>query len=473
MRGKPETFVGFNGGVNLVDSPYALKDSEARDARNFVTTLRGKVRKRDGAATFIALPTAFDSLFPMQTPSPFLVAAQSGSIVVVNPAGSGVDRAYPTAGGWEWAQAPAQGGQGPLWGMNGLDAPLQWDGVAPTFSPWTTSVGTLPNGKYVVYAGNRVFVAGMSAYGALDDPGSAVVWSNLANPRDWPAENVLELDPRDGDRITGLGTFGPYVLVFKSNKVWVIYDLDTGANRRLSNGVGCVSHRSIAESPAGCFFLTEDQGVMLTDGSSLKRVSNRVQPLLDELQDAQRSRAAGVFHGDHYYLSISTSGSFNDLTLDYDVQTDSWWPHTLAEQDWAVWEPTPGAPALYAIKAGSGTINKPFVPGIRVDDGEAFAAYWKGRFHDFGSPMINKRVRWVHLEGRGKAAVEIARSYSTGEEELGDVDFATSGGLVELGDAEIFTPGVGRAFSVIVSNDTADELELDSYSFGVQARRGR
>ena len=44
---------------------------------------------------------------------------------------------------------------------------------------------------------------------------------------------------------------GDMILVFKERKTWVIYDFDTGANRQLSESVGCVSHRSIADTPAG------------------------------------------------------------------------------------------------------------------------------------------------------------------------------------------------------------------------------
>lgn len=470
MRGRPVTFEGLNGGVNAVDSPFFLKDSEARDARNFVPSLRGKIRKRPGARTFAALPAACDSLFAMQAPSPFLIAARAGRISSISPTRVVATRANPSAGGWEWVQAPAGGGQGPLFGMNGVDSPLQWNGVAAAMSPWTAATGVLPNGKYLVYTANRLFVAGMTAYGSLDDPGSAIVFSNLANPRDWPVENVVEFDPGDGEQITAIGTLGPYVLVFKPNKAWVVYDLDTGANRPLSKSVGCVAHRSVVETPRGTFFLTEDQGVMVTtDGSSVKRVSEVVQPFVDELQAPLRQKAAAIAHADHYYLSISTSGTDNDLTLDFDMQTASWWPHSLAEADWAVWEPA-GTPALYAVKAGAAIAHEPFVEGVRQDDGVSFRAYWKGPFHDFGTP-VKKRVRAIQLQGRGKGTVKIARAFATTEDELGDEDFLTAGGAIEIGQAEFPTPGVGTSWSLILENESADELELDSYTFAVQARR--
>jgi hypothetical protein len=146
----------------------------------------------------------------------------------------------------------------------------------------------------------------MSSYTTLADPGSAVVASALGNPRDFstPAGWVAEFDPNDGEQISGLGTIGPYVLVFKPSKTWLIYDLDTGANRRIGVNVGCVAHRSAVETPYGTFFLAKD-GVYRTDGTALKRVSaDRVTPLIVGMPAGKRDLAAGAFWNGHYYLSI-------------------------------------------------------------------------------------------------------------------------------------------------------------------------
>jgi hypothetical protein len=64
-------------------------------------------------------------------------------------------------------------------------------------SNWTAASGTLPNGKYVLYHGGRVWVAGMAAYGAVSDPGSTLVFSDVRDPRAWPAANVVQFDPND------------------------------------------------------------------------------------------------------------------------------------------------------------------------------------------------------------------------------------------------------------------------------------
>jgi hypothetical protein len=130
---------------------------------------------------------------------------------------------------WDFVQAAASGGQGPLYAMNGTDTPLQWTGSGNVAS-WTASSGSVPNGTMCKLHANRVWVAGVSA-----NP-SRLYWSDVGDPRAWPAANVVDLDPQDGDVITGIGTIGPYLLVFKKTKTFVIYDDATGANRRLSVG---------------------------------------------------------------------------------------------------------------------------------------------------------------------------------------------------------------------------------------------
>jgi hypothetical protein len=105
----------------------------------------------------------------------------------------------------------------------------------------------------------------MSAYGAVADPGSALVFSDLGDPRAWPAANIVLFDPNDGESITGIGECGAGLLVFKPSKAWLVYDLDTGANRPLGAGVGCISHRSIAVTPYGTVWAGVKQ-VWVSDG---------------------------------------------------------------------------------------------------------------------------------------------------------------------------------------------------------------
>jgi hypothetical protein len=491
MRGLPVSKADFHGGINVEAGPYALRDEEARDARNFVSTVRGALRKRDGIQTLATVGTTLTGLFAALSPT-LLVAA--GGTVLYSVTAAGVVATIKTgmANGarWSWVQAPIISGQGPLYGVNGTDI-QQWDGAAGSTSAWTAASGTLPAGaKYLVYHGLRVWAAGMASYGSVADPGSTVVASELGDPRTWPSNLVFEFDPGDGEQITGIGTVGPYVLVAKPSKLWLIYDTVTGANRPLAKNVGCVAHRSIVETSFGTFFQGKD-GVYRTDGSTVDSVSaGRLTPLFTTIPAGARDKSAAGFWNGRYFLSIPSTGLVNDLTLEFDVVRDAWWPHTVGEAGWATWEQG-GLSVLYGARAGGSTIDRMFVPGELRDNGNVFSAYWKQPWQTFGDPIRRKRIRLIHFDGKGRVQVSVAKTFSHSAEQLADVSFASNdgvagvndgtlagaddgslaGGALDVAEARIVTPGVARAWSVQIANSTADALEIDSINFALTGRK--
>lgn len=349
MRGRPYRFTDFRGGVNTTAAPYLVAETEAREALNIVSTTYGSIRKRNGCQAFAEHNAIFHSLFAAHGLGSYLIGAASGNLYTIDTSGN-VDTlktGMNATAHWEFIEAPAITGQGPLYGMNGVDTPQQWDGAAGLATDWTATSGTLPNGKYIIYHDNRVFVAGMATYGAVTDAPSTVVFSDIGNPRSWPVANVVTFEPNDGQVITGLSTIGPYILVFKRDKFWVIYDSDTGANRQISENTGSVSHRSNVETPQGTFFLSADQGVFHTNGSTITPISSNIDETLKEIVPIVAENAAGGFHEDHYYLSIQTGTVNNDLTVDFDLNLKTWWIHDFAATQWALWTPA-GQTGLYA-----------------------------------------------------------------------------------------------------------------------------
>jgi hypothetical protein len=480
MRGKPVVYRDFSGGVNTLDAPYNLGDKECRAVRNMVTTTRGALRKRNGMQTFSTAPANILSLFGGQAAS--LMLATSVSVIYkLEPNGTFTSLKTGLGSGyWEWCRAPTSGGQGPYYGVNDTNTPQYYDGSGGATGDWIASAGTVPNGKYILYHANRVWIA----------DGSSLYWSELADPRDWPAANVVQFEPNDGDDITGLGTVGDQILVFKPSKVWSVYDLDEGGNRQIAESAGCVAHRSIVETPRGTFFLSRDQGVMVTDGNAVKPVAEKILPTLRAISPAHRQHAAATYFNGHYYLSVTSTGSTNDLTLDFDTYTDSWWIHSLGVTQWAIWEATAGDAQAYAAKAGSAIVSKAFVPNVYQDNGANFESYWYGPYHIFGQPHIRKNVREIRFDGKGTIQVSIATDFATAPSFLEEVTFDPDtdtwgdsvgswgvddttiwGGSIEIGSDELYTLGVARAWSVVFGNATDEELELDAYTMAIEMRR--
>lgn len=388
----------------------------------------------------------------------------------------------------------------------------------------------VPNGKYAIFVGNRVWMTGIA-----EDP-SAVWFSEFADigeggaqadPSAWPTTNVVRFDSSDGQPITGIGTVGPYILVFKESKTWVIHNLNTGENRKISDSVGCVAQRSIVPVGAQTFFLTANQGVFSTNGSSLQEMSYKVRPTILGINPKQRQNAAGVEINNHYYLSFASGTSeTNNRTLDYDMQLKSWWLHDLAGRQWVQHEPVvPGASSLFLIPSGTKKgVVKAFVEGVYEDSGELYtgeknlSAFWVSPWDPFGyyimrhkleAPFIKKRVRQIFFDGEGEiipfvyknfANVGTQQSATVGNNpqwrpEL-PVDFEAGGqvfgneneeqkfggetlngvqmlfgGVAEVGSARMYSLGVARAWSIGYGNKSNKPFEVFSYMCAVQFRK--
>lgn len=552
MRGTPYVFDGFVAGLNTIDSPYTITPQETRDCLNVVSTERGSIKKRYGSTKFTGATTPAVILNSVAAVTPvsatFLVATGSTKAYSVNTAGEVTDiglEAFTDGLRWCIVQAPkgTRKTAGPVYMVNGKDKPQYWTGVekATKTALWKgeeaevngkkaykSSGGEyVPNGKYMVFAGERLWMAGMS-----DDPSAvrfcersvAGAEGEIADPTWWPELNVVQFDKSDGDPITGLGVVGPYVLVFKRHKTWVINNLNTGENRRLSDTIGCVAHRSIVETQQGTFFLTADQGVYLTNGSSLREMSYQVRPTILAINPKQREYAAGAYINNHYYLSFcSGSSEIPNRTLDYDNTLKSWWLHDLAGNQWALWEPTAGAPFLYTIPPVSEKgVVKAFVPGTYTDSSANYAgngvlgAWWLSAWEPFAyyiarhkakAPYLKKRVRQIFFNGEGQIIPGVYRDFGVGErqeravsgsEEIATAakvptDFTASiekwgegsgkwgeevpgteilwGGESSVGEARIYAPGVAKTWGIGWGNNSAEPFTVHSFTYMLSFRK--
>jgi hypothetical protein len=499
MRGIPLRQTDFTGGLNTKSAPYLVEANECRDCSNVVTTVRGSIKKRDGCTTFCSnftalnagstqihalfgaygVPTAGDVLIAIDEDGEVYSVSTVGTATDINTAvftGTPLDTAIIQAG------TGTAGSVGPIY-FNNPTAAYRWIGTG-TIATWVATSGTVPTGSYMVYFKNRVWIAGNTT-----NP-SRLFFSDIGNPGVWPAANVVDFDPTDGDSITGIGTAGPYLLVFKKQKTWVVYDLDTGANRVLSSQLGCAAYRSITETPIGTFFLSQDKGVWVTDGKSLKNISIKIDPTLDGIVAAQRKRACGGFINDHYYLSICTTGTTNNLTLDYDTTTSSWWKHTNTANQFALWRPATDQELFSAIPTAA-RVDKCYVIDQLQDNGANYTVQWTGpwlsvsgvyRHRYLQEPYRNKRIREIHVDGAGTVDAYISKDFGLSSTLiLTDIFFYTGtvntyggsgtsgvegffGGNATQAARRLYTLGVCRVFSFQIQSTSINPFEMDAYT---------
>jgi hypothetical protein len=478
MRGNVQTFTDLHGGVNARDADFELQPNEARDARNVIGRTSGGLQTRAGCETLEdASPFTASTVFAFQDwnpgPRPIVLGAGGGEIFSLLP---NVTSLHGSAGFDYWAMTvgPKTGAASPtVYMMNGVDTPQVYVTGGGSSSDWTATTGTVPNCPFLVFFNDQFFAAGnFASFGKQ----STLYASNLADALDWdPAvagTSAYELSLEEGGRdyITGLGTLGAYLLVFKRSGVRVVTDTVTGANRALATAVGTLYPRSIAETPAGLVYLGTDGRVWITDASTTRAISQPIDPVLTGRRDtgwpllAFDHRPTGVYFNNRYYLSIPTAGDANDLTVDYDFETGAWWLHDFAATDWAADEPLgAGRVGLYGMRPGTTTLSSAFSSDDGLDNGVAFTAYWKGPHNVFGSADTRKRVRQVRLTGTGDdVTFKLAKDYApvaTAVKTAGFVGAGTAGRVI------LPTPGVARAWSLELEATVPFGLDAQTWAF--------
>ncbi|MCW3048023.1 MAG: hypothetical protein JWO74_2307 [Solirubrobacterales bacterium] len=497
-RGTPSEFGFFGGGLNTADGPYRLIEpyfyrhkwwgGESRGLLNVVSRHRGNVSKRNGCLRLVndATRTYKDLSIVGNGSSSFAVCSSTAGGMVAIASNYAVTQllaaaSVSTTAPWTFLRMPVIGAQGPAYGMNGTDTPRRTDGTLAGTGTWTAVSGTLPNGTLMAYHDNTLWVAGVAA-----TPYS-IFWSSLGDPTGWPAANVTKFNPDDGLPITALRSTGSYLLVFKERGIWSVYNSETSANRKFTDNIGTISPRSVVATPEGTFFLDPQFGVHITDGSTVRRIGESIQPTLDQITDPDLANVTAAYVNGHYYMSAKVSGV--QLILDYDTELNSWWIHSPTVAQLATWDR--GAdPDLMGLVTGTGDIWHMFKDGEIRDNGTIFESYWSGPFHAFGAPNLRKRVNEVHIDARGKMDVYVATDYAAfnGALEASGVNFSpndklfggagtfgglqgTFGGGGQIGEGWLYTLGVARSWSFTFYNATDDHFEVDGYTINASPRK--
>lgn len=540
--GDPVLYADFSGGINTEAGPYLVAENECQDARNVTASPLGSFKKRNGFSRHSALKDgstvlldgAPHSLFAANVSTKVLLAAgnyyNNSNDAIVKISSSGAATALKTDATankrWEFVQGPLgepddsdpDVTEGPIYGINGTDAPIQWDGSANSFSAWTATGYTdqsppedhpIRYCTMLIYSQDKLWAAGDTRAGFTGRIYSSGLNNALSapDPCNWDSDLTLDIEPEDGEIITGLGTLGPYIVVFKNKKTYVIDNPAELTYRVVSSSIGCAASRSVVETSIGTFFFSEDMGVCVTDGQSITKLSDNIEPTLRQIVNTVPTavnKAAGVFYENSYYLSIPVDENRNEITLEYNLDTSSWWIHTCASNQFALLDPA-GQPKLYSAHPQNIVVHRAFAPGIFYDstatDDVAYESYWKGPFWAWGQPHLNKRISQYRIDGRGEWQTSTTGTFQGAYNDLGfgllwetsAVGGGEFGGSGKFGDVDsegdppltesLFGPqagvaqrryptphqGWGRAWSLLIS-DKAAKTELEIYSVAAFTR---
>lgn len=320
--------------------------------------------------------------------------------------------------------------------------PVKFDGT--TLSNWTATTGTVPTGKSMAVWGNRIWVAGNTS-----NP-SRLFFSGIMDADSWGG--YVDVDPSSGVPITAIVVCGSYLLVFKEDKIYVVYDFNTGAYRTLTNAYGVYSAAGsqwcVAPSRDGVFFCDPRGGIYYTDGASVRKVSDAVP---DENFTPGGSTLYMVCSG--RFLYVFDAG--NAFWL-YDSLLGSWWPHSTVytgangrmmpyrtsdgPRDGLMWFHGSGTTGIYGWLPDH-TVKQPSSLSTTDGTGGSITGKWFSMPLDPDAMATRRRLRQVDFE-----------AYSTGAVTLGAYHEATSfersvslgGSITSPASTRLKNPGVGR-----------------------------
>ena len=200
-----------------------------------------------------------------------------------------------------------------------------------------TSAG-VTGAKYLTANGYRIF--------AVVEPDTIYV-SKILPAGSAPFFGTTPLNIRigqDSAPITGLYSWQDFnVLVFKEDSIWVVnanpgpitpsatVDVSKFTVRQVSNRVGTVSHKSIAQVGNDAFFLARDGVRSVTRvinagmASTTEPLSLPIQDLIDRINWSSANTACACYRDRKYLLSVPLDGATSpNTTLVFNTSTQGW-----------------------------------------------------------------------------------------------------------------------------------------------------
>lgn len=306
---------------------------------------------------------------------------------------------------------------------------MRWNGDTAVAC---TSVSAAPFGAGTCQAwGGYLFLGNVLSAATRKE--SRVEWCTVNNIWSWPGSYWLDLDPDDGDRITGMTLFGDQIVVFKENKIftinWVGGSLLFQAVRR-SAEIGCVAGDTIVQKNGLVYFLST-HGVYAFDGQNVKCLSDSIiDKISTETNPSTIKISKAMVYDQHeqIFFAVPTgSHLLPDKIYVLDYATGGWAAYKFGVGQ-SVLAGTPNAmdiegmatltvttdliyrvyPLLYnqystqtiGSQTGVGsTFMAMVVSGticsfgdVGTDMGSSFDAGWRSPWYDFGQASLNKRI---------------------------------------------------------------------------------
>jgi len=163
---------------------------------------------------------------------------------------------------------------------------------------------------------------------------SSIIDLNLTPSLSWNADpdsgDWIDINPDDGDNITGFSDVANTVLVFKSNYMYRLNTISTSVDPESIYGVGAVSQEAITKCQGMVYFYSGG-AVYRTNGGYPVQISRLgVQDFIDAVPQSEWKNVSLGSDEFNVYVSIGRihmDNHYEHFTLKYSTRDDSWSVH--------------------------------------------------------------------------------------------------------------------------------------------------
>lgn len=307
----PLDLADFTGGLNERATPVGLADNESPDLLNMEVDPRVGFATRRGwerwnAEEIVPDPATWDPRFAkLHTLSTgqYRVYVTNDDGAIYRAEQDGVFSALTATGQAEPHVADFAPWGDEMWIARGMTQPSTLidendveadlaDAYLNFNDDYTNPSGTpsMPQCEYVEAHGGYMFVASTNEGGVLHP--NRIRWSHPNQPGNYATLDFLDID-RGGGRITGLMSFGPRLLIFKTDSMWALYgyDLDSWQLEEVSTSIGLPHLGAVSRSEGAVFLFSRADlnGVYLYDGEGAPvHITERLAPEVEKIQDSDQ-----------------------------------------------------------------------------------------------------------------------------------------------------------------------------------------
>lgn len=216
--------------------------------------------------------------------------------------------------------------------VNGNDSTAIWDGDTSGSFVTTGNALNAPKGQFIENFRGRIWILGNSLFPArlyYSSIPSAVATPVITWNTDVTTGQWIDISPSDGDSPTALQRFRNVMLVFKTNRLYRVFDIGQ-TDPDPYYAVGTSSQESVIETKAGVFFHHASGWYQYNIYGIVQEVSRPILDIVRAIPTSAYPNIAGWLEpdGDHICWAVGNvtvrGTTYANLTVRYTISTQTW-----------------------------------------------------------------------------------------------------------------------------------------------------